>query len=153
MYAFGVSEKKYGSDPDKLPAQGMLQGGDGPAGWFSISSVLFDAMKAEGFGIREWSLIRKRVLELVGFAFVDDTDLVHTSSDPDLSTEDLIEEAQQALNTWHGLIRATGGDLAPEKGYWYLVELHWKNGKWQYIISHNDLIGYLATLKLRYPQP
>ena len=89
-------------------------------------------MKAEGFGIRDWSLIRKRVLELVGFAFVDDTDLVHTSSDPDLSTEDLIEEAQQALNTWHGLIRATGGDLAPEKGYWYLVELHWKNGKWQY---------------------
>ena len=111
----------------------MLQGnGAGPAGWFAISSVILDAMKAQGFGMRDWSLIRKRVYEIGGFAFVDDTDLVHTNPDPTVSNEELIAEAQQALNTWHGLIRATGGDLAPEKGYWYLIDMHWKNGKWVY---------------------
>jgi hypothetical protein len=36
------------------------------------------------------------------------------------------------LNTWYGLIRATGGDIAPEKSYWYLVEIHWHQGKWKY---------------------
>jgi hypothetical protein len=36
------------------------------------------------------------------------------------------------VNKWHGLLSATGGDLAPEKSYWYLVELKWKQGKWMY---------------------
>ena len=45
---------------------------------------------------------------------------------------DLIDEAKVMVLRWHDLLHATGGDLAPEKSYWYLVELHWKNGRWQY---------------------
>ena len=49
------------------------------------------------------------------FAFVNDIDLLHANDAPGVTTADLIDKAQQMLSTWHGLIRATVGDLAPEK--------------------------------------
>lgn len=131
--AFGVSDGKYGFDPTRLPTQGILQGnGAGPAGWFAISSVLIDAMRDAGFGYKDWTVSRGLAFQIASFAFVDDTDLLHVNNSPGVTTEDLIVEAQQMVTKWHGLLRATGGDLAPEKSYWYLVELHWKEGKWQY---------------------
>jgi hypothetical protein len=131
--AFGVSQGSYGHDPSKLPTQGILQGnGAGPAGWFAISSVLIDAMRDAGYGYNDWSLIRKRPFQIVSFAFVDDTDLIHVNNEEGITTNELIDEAQLMVAKWHGLLRASGGDLAPEKSYWYLVELQWKNGRWQY---------------------
>jgi hypothetical protein len=44
----------------------------------------------------------------------------------------MLQEAQEALNLWEGLLDATGGALAPEKSYWYLVEVIRSNGKWSY---------------------
>ena len=115
--AFGDSTESYGNDPHRPPQQGLLQGnGAGPGGWFSISSVIIDAMKACGFGYKQWTVISKIAIELVSFAFVDDTDVIHANNDPNVSTEQLIQEAQQAVYHWEGLIRATGGELAPEKG-------------------------------------
>ena len=67
------------------------------------------------------------------FAFVDDTDLVHVSKNPHVTTAQLIQEAQQALSKWEGLIRATDGDLAMEKSYWYLVDVRRVNGKWKFV--------------------
>jgi hypothetical protein len=51
-------------------------------------------MKANGFGLKDWTLIWKRILETCGFEFVDNTDLVHANHDPNVTTEQLIEEAQ-----------------------------------------------------------
>ena len=131
--AFGDSEGFYGSDPNGNPNQGILQGnGAGPAGWSAISSVIIDEMKKAGFGYKQWSVIRKRATTIVCFAFVDDTDLIHANDDPEVSTDELIDEAQVALATWEGLIRASGGALAPEKSYWYLIEVERKRGKWRY---------------------
>ena len=98
--AFGDSEGCYGNDSEK-PPQGILQGnGAGPAGWFSISTVLIDLLKKEGYGYKDWSLIRQRALCITCFAFVDDTDLIHSSDDPSKSTADLIGESQEALSLW-----------------------------------------------------
>ena len=131
--AFGVSSATYGYDPSCLPSQGILHGNSaGPSAWFAIGSNLLHLMEAAGFGYREWTLICRRVLRIISFAFVDDNDLVHVNNSSGVSTDTLIEEAQSMISWWHGLLRATGGDLAPEKSYWYLVELHWKNGRWQY---------------------
>jgi hypothetical protein len=44
----------------------------------------------------------------------------------------LIAQAQEALHTWEGTLRATGGALEPSKSYWYLHEVVRKNGKWAY---------------------
>jgi hypothetical protein len=131
--AFGDATTPYGRKHEDLHPAGILQGnGAGPASWFVISTILIDAMKKAGFGYKEWSLIRKRAIELTCFAFVDDTDIFHVSKDPNATTAELIAEAQEALTLWEGLIRATGGDLAPEKSYWYLLEVVRKNGKWGY---------------------
>jgi exonuclease III len=131
--AFGDSEGFYGNDPSKPPQQGILQGsGSGPAGWSAIAAVIVKAMKDEGFGYKVWSLIRQRAITLVCFAFVDDTDLLHANSDRAVTTLQTLEQAQTALNLWEKLLHATGGALAPEKSYWYLVEVVRSKGKWTY---------------------
>jgi hypothetical protein len=94
-------------------------------------------MKAAGFGYSTWSAISHRAIELVCFAFVDDTDLVHSVSDPTTPTSTLIHQAQEALRTWEGLIRASGGDLAHDKSYWYLLEVIHRNGCWQFSDNEN----------------
>ncbi len=40
---------------------------------------------------------------------------------------------QQSLQLWHGLLQATGGDLVPEKCFWYLIDFKWANNRWQYV--------------------
>ena len=132
--AFGDSEDAYRRGPRDPPPQGMLQGnGAGPAGWSAISTVIINVMKSQGFGYNDWSLIRRKAIEIVCFAFVDDTDLIHVNHDLSVPRTQLIQESQSALDMWEGLIRATGGDLAPEKSYWYLVEIQRKNGQWAYV--------------------
>ena len=89
----------------------------------------------QGLGYSEWTLIKKRAIMIICLAFVDDTDLVHATTDPSKSTETLIPEAQKALSLWEGLICATGGALAPEKSYWYLLDVQHRNGQW--VLSTN----------------
>lgn len=129
--AFGISEGSYGNSD--IPPSGILQGnGAGPAGWFAISTVLIQAMKEANFGYKQWTIIKQKAVQLSCFAFVDDTDLIHSTNDTSVSSEALIQESQQALNTWAGLLTASGGDLAPEKSYWYFLDIEYKNGSWRY---------------------
>ena len=115
----GISELTYGNEPNAPPCQTVMQGnGAGPAGWLAIFDTLIACMKKSGFGLKEMSVIRKRAFELTCFAIVDDTDLVHSDNDPEVSTEQLIQQAQEGLTTWEGLVRSTGGRLHPDKGYW-----------------------------------
>ena len=84
--AFGDPTKSYGRNGGP-PAQGVLQGnGAGPAGWFSISTLLIQILKEKGFGYNEWTLIKQRAILLICFAFVDDTDLVHATTDPSVGS-------------------------------------------------------------------
>jgi len=114
--AFGESTQSYGGDPSKPATQGILQGnGAGPAGWFAICSIMIDCMKAEGYGYADVSAISQHAMNLVCLAFVDDTDLVHSTFDPCLTSAKLFDEAQAALLTWESLLSATGGALKPSK--------------------------------------
>ena len=140
--AFGDSDGHYGHDAGP-PPQGILQGnGAGPAGWFGISTLLIDILKQEGFGYKQWTLIRKRAVEITCFAFVDDTDIIHACENPSATTDDMLAEAQQALTLWEELLHTTGGALAPEKSYWYLLEVMYQNGRWKYA-SQEDRPGQL----------
>ena len=96
--AFGDSEAHYGNNRE-APPQGVLQGnGAGPAGWFAISTLMIQILRNQGYGYKEWTLIRQRAVAITCFAFVDNTDLIHATTNPAKSTETLIAEAQQALN-------------------------------------------------------
>ena len=37
---------------------------------------------------------------------------------------------QRVIQQWGDLMEVTGGALASDKTYWYLVEFVWKRGKW-----------------------
>jgi hypothetical protein len=71
---------------------------------------------------------------MVGYAFVDDTNLCHTARDNYTKAMALLQNFQQAVDCWEGLLCATGGALnTTEKTFWYLIDFKWKNNKWVYL--------------------
>lgn len=108
--AFGDCEQTYGGS-SAIPMQGLLQGNViTPPGWSAISAVLAQAMKDAGFGYSAWSAISQRAIKITCFAFVDDTDLIH-SIDQELPTDQLVAETQKVLTLWEEMLRASGGAL------------------------------------------
>ena len=105
----------------------MCQGyGLGPIGWISVSNPIIKMMKEAGFGYKDWMAISKEVFQLVCFAYMDDTDIIHTKKINN-ETQSLIQEAQEALDMWNGVLNATGGELVPEKSYWYYIDFVFNN--------------------------
>jgi hypothetical protein len=84
-------------------------------------------LRAEGLGAQFQAALSKISTTLVGFAFVDDTDLV--TSGPRMELQDVISRIQKALTAWEGGIRATGGAIEPRKSHWYLIDFAWKDGQ------------------------
>ena len=79
------------------------------------------------------------MVTMVGYAFVDDTDLILTAEDNTTPARKLLNRFQDAVNYWEGLLRATGGTVEPSKTFWYLVDFKWDKGKWQYHSSADQL--------------
>ena len=131
--SFGTSRQSYGQHR-RTPFQGIGQGnGAGPATWALISALLLAIMSSQGFGLNFTSILSFTAIAMVGFAFVDDTDLIHSANHPDPiyhkrspTINKVRAEAQQDLNLWEGLIRATGGALNVKKSFWYSVDFKLK---------------------------
>jgi hypothetical protein len=129
--AFGVSDTLFNGG--EIPFQGLGQGnGAGPTGWAVVSAPIINMVRAAGYGATFVSALSCAVISFVCYAFVDDTDLVHTRAESDLPATDLIPEMQAAVDHWEGGLRASGGALVPSKSHWYLVNFKWKNGSWRY---------------------
>jgi hypothetical protein len=62
----------------------------------------------------------------VGFAFVDDCDLIQSGQDP----RAVAESMQTVIREWGNLMEVTGGPLETKKSYWYLIDYEWMRGKW-----------------------
>ena len=130
--AFGISSSKYGRYCSP-PLQGVGQGnGAGPAIWAVISAVLIAMMHTHGHGVNIISALSMSLVSLACFAFVDDTDVVHSARTSSTPGEEVIPEMQEVVDRWEGGLRATGGALVPSKSYWYLIDFKWRNGKWLY---------------------
>ncbi len=141
--AFGVSEKKYGDDRD-IPLQGLGQGnGCGPAGWAIVSTPIINLMRAAGFGATFLTAISVSLVAFVCYAFVDDTDVVHTAQDVNTTGEEIMRQMQTVIDHWEGGLRATGGAIVPKKSYWYLIDWIWERGKWRYA-TQEDIPGNLT---------
>jgi Reverse transcriptase (RNA-dependent DNA polymerase) len=130
--AFGVLTQHYGGDR-ATPLQGLDQGNRmAPTGWGVISTPLINMMKTAGFGMETLSCLSRQLLSIVCYAFIDDTDLIHTGRSVDTKAEDVLPEMQQFVEHWEGGLRATGGALRVDKSFWYLVDFPWVNNKWHY---------------------
>jgi hypothetical protein len=54
------------------------------------------------------------------------------TEDEKTNTTNLVREMQQAVDTWEGGLRASGGALVPSKSYWFLMHFIFENNGWQY---------------------
>ena len=134
--AYGDSKVDYGGPFLSKPLQGVGQGnGAGPAIWVAISTVLLTIMRQKGYGLSILSTLSFSALVMAGFAFVDDTDIIHSANDPHTCPFEVLQQAQTALNTWEGILRATGGAIGVNDGnkaFWYFLDFKFTANEWKY---------------------
>ena len=128
---FGDSSSSYGGLQDVPFQEGCQGNGACSALWLIISMYLVLLMKEEGHTSAINFPLSGIVLSLVGFLFVDDTDLVVMG---DKYEEDMpvYHRLQSAIDFWNGILRVSGGVLKPAKCYWYFARFIWINGQWKF---------------------
>ena len=120
----GISSLSYGNKLiDNKPVQGSGQGnGASPTIWTLISTPLLNMMKSLGFGVSLTAPISAANTKFVGCSFVDDTDLLQTSTNPTDTLHQQHHTMQQAIDTWSEGLRTTGGALVPQKCWIHPIE-------------------------------
>ena len=130
--AYGQSSTTYGTDYAEKPMQGVYQGnGARPIIWVVVSSPILHILKEDGFGTFFQTAISQQQIRIVGYAFVDDKDLIQTPKDGQTFVK-VNEEMQNAMNLWEGLIKNTGGALATDKCRWWGIDFASNDRKWRY---------------------
>jgi len=124
--AFGSSKQSQGQEEWPEQVVGIGQGNSaGPQIWAAISTPLFEILSQDGFVATFICALLQHHRQLAGFAFVDDMDLIITNESNDERM--VARKMQLSLQLWHGLLQATGGDLVPDKCFWYLIDFTWNH--------------------------
>ena len=147
MTAFGVSEEIYASITD-IPLQGVGQGnGAGPGIWSVVNAPILDMIRNNGGGAVFRTAIGMKLLELVGFSFVDDDDIVTTDDNVQTPGEDLLEKTQASTDLKNSGLHASGGALEPQNKVtynWRLVD--WKKTPTEWVPrSINEMPGDITV--------
>jgi hypothetical protein len=127
---YGDSSESYGGQVWLLPLHGIGQGnGAGPAIWEVVSTPLLN-VRAQCFGCEIVSPLSGSFHKFVGYAFIDDTDIIQSL---------LLENDQQAMlmvqaaiDSWEHSLKATCGAIVPEKTAWWLVSFRWAGSSWHF---------------------
>ena len=132
--SFGDSDDYYGGGEVGLPFQGGCQGNGGaPALWIAISVILIRVLKKHGHVVEWKSAISGVVVMLIGFLFVDDTDLIVMAQNTETNPEEVMTMMQHNITEWYQALRHSGGALHPGKCSWYLMAYTWRPcGKWEF---------------------
>jgi hypothetical protein len=128
---FGMSTTFFSSQTTAIPLQGLLQGnGAGPTIWVIVSTPLLNMLRNADKGAHLLSSISKEAAHFVGFAFVDDTDLVTYRA----NDFEIFEEMQESIDRWEEGLRITGGAIVPSKSSWvYPIAFEFlEDGRWRY---------------------
>lgn len=89
-------------------------------------------MRTAGFGLQLFTCLSSALIAFLCYAFVDDTDLVHTGSSVNTPGSDVLRSMRRFVQHWEGGLRATGGALRVDKSCWYLIDFVWRNQCWHY---------------------
>ena len=110
---FGDSRITTDTRGSLIPYQGVLQGnGAAPTTWVIISTPLLEMLRAADNGGHFISPITKESSHLVGYAYVDDTDLLQFDMRNNMiTTRHTMEQMQITINRWEGGLKATGGAI------------------------------------------
>eukprot|EP00978_Attheya_sp_CCMP212_P045987 scaffold368430_cov59-Attheya_sp.AAC.6 len=119
--------------PFDHPPQGLGQGnGAAPAIWALVSTPVLHMLRKQGFGAEFKLAISGEEIHLVGYEFVDDSDIIQTAVIGDTDINKVFEHAQAGLNTFVGGMKASGGQVHPDKCNYCKIEFVWRNDKWKY---------------------
>jgi hypothetical protein len=127
---FGDSKGHYGGAVWLVPIHSIGQGnGAGPTIWAVVSTPLLNVLRDKGFGCEIICPQSSKFFKFVGYAFVDDTDIIQSAliETPELAKQQL----QSAIDTWEISLKTTGGALVSEKTVWWLVSFVWNGTHWQ----------------------
>jgi hypothetical protein len=115
---YGDSTQTYRGSNWTIPMHGIGQGnGAGPAIWAVLSSPILNMLRTNGHGGEFYSPFSKEWTQFVGYAFVNDTDLI--ASRPTMeSYPEAVCAIQSAVDAWEGGLKATCGAIVPEKTFW-----------------------------------
>ncbi|CAB9516939.1 expressed unknown protein [Seminavis robusta] len=130
----------------------MQGNGAGPMIWLAISTVLVSCMIDSGYGaVFVLTAITCKTLQFAGFLFVDDSDNIHTAKDPTIKAVDILQDFQDSVDCWEGLLRSTGGGINPrrDKSFWCLIDFRWTGTQWRYLTA-NEAPGEISV---RSPTP
>ena len=92
-----------------------------------LSSCIFQVLHNQGHQNTFTSAIGKLILQMAGFAYVDDTDLLQVAN----TAEEVLQYMQKKLDDWNDSASVTGGILSPSKCWWYLVTFEYIRGRWK----------------------
>jgi hypothetical protein len=135
---YGDSKVSYRGPVWIIPIHGIGQGnGAGPAIWAVVSMPLLSVLHQKGFGCSFIFLLSSDLFHFVGYAFVDDTDILQ----PSLRNcqQQTLTLLQQAIDTWENSLKATCGVVVPEKTVWWLVSFKWEGNSWKYALIQDSL--------------
>jgi hypothetical protein len=83
--------------------QGLGQGnGCRPTGWAIVSTPIINMMRVLGFGATFLTAMSMMLVAFVCYAFVDNTDVVHTVQDVHTTGEEILQQMQTVINHWKG---------------------------------------------------
>mmetsp|Transcript_40850 Transcript_40850/g.46072 ORF Transcript_40850/g.46072 Transcript_40850/m.46072 type:complete len:90 (+) Transcript_40850:415-684(+) len=86
-----------------------------------MSTIIIKPSKRKGHGTTTITSISKKIASLLGFAFIDDADLVTAARNAYTSGVEMIQKMQAFMTEWCGYISATGGYIPPAKTRWFLI--------------------------------
>ena len=145
---YGDSKFTMSSDGSLIPFQGVLQGnGASPVTWVLISSPLLNMLREMDNGGHIITAISKQHSHIVGYSYVDDTDLLQIDMrDKTITIGQTLEKMQEAINRWEGGLKMSGGAIVPQKSFVYPIGFQFNNqGKWKY--STTEEIDFEFTVK------
>ena len=112
-----------------------------------------------GHNMRLLTPITKASISLMGFAFVENLDLVQGSNKINTCREDLIPDFQKFMQRWNGEIIAAGGAICPKETIF--INFNWNGTDYEYQtiedmtanISISDKDGSMITILRKEPLP
>jgi hypothetical protein len=121
--SFGISENSYTTTSNRT-IHGPGQGGRAsPCIWLIISSLLLDCVKEKTVGAKFLGAYdTDKEIQQYSTGFVDD--ITHWFTEHNRSIDDLIENVTNLAQWWEALLNTSGGKLALEKCFLYVI--YWK---------------------------
>ena len=145
--SFGDSDDFFTSEHLRVPFQGILQGnGAAPTIWVLVSTPLLNMLRTAMNGAHLISPISAESSHIVGYAFVDDTDLITMDMrDTHREADGIMIEMQNSIDRWEGGLWTTGGAIVPEKSWVYPIDFKFDGtGKWKYK-SVNEIDAHFSV--------